>query len=254
MPTEALPSGARDAILANVARVRGIIDAAALRGGRDPRGVTLVAVTKYVDPLMVVCLHDAGLRDFGESTVQRIASLGSSPLLGGARWHLIGHLQRNKAGRAVELCSSIHSVDSARLAREIATQARKRGLPPPELYVEVNAGSEVQKTGVSPAEAREVLAALRDEGLLPPGEDGGPSGPGVRGLMTMAPRSDEPEDSRPVFRRLREMKDAFVVEGLLRPGAGLSMGMSQDLATAVEEGATSVRVGSILFEGLLAPS
>src|SRR5688500_1604473 len=124
MPAEGLPLGARDAILANVARVRGIIDAAAVRGGRDPRGIILVAVTKYVDPSMVFCLHDVGLRDFGESTVQRVAGLRSSPLLAGARWHLIGHLQRNKAGRAVELCSSIHSVDSGRIAREIAAQVR----------------------------------------------------------------------------------------------------------------------------------
>jgi pyridoxal phosphate enzyme (YggS family) len=228
---------------ANLERVASRIHEAALRARRDPAGVALVAVTKYVDPAVVRLLHEAGVRDFGESTVQRADSLRACLAdLSGVRWHLIGHLQRNKAARALSLFASIHSVDSERLVREIGTQSRKRSLAAPSLYAEVNLTGEAAKTGLEPGNLRGVLSVIRDEGLS------------ASGLMTMAPYEEDPEASRPIFRRLRALRDELARERLLPAGAGLSMGMSGDFTVAVEEGATSVRIGSALFEGLAGDS
>ena len=236
-----------EALRANLQRVHQDIARAADRSGRDPASVTLLAVTKYVDIERVRLLCRAGAEygavDIGENTVQNLRAKSQALAdVEGIRWHLIGHLQRNKVAHALRIVSSIQSVDSERLLREVGAQARRLELPVPDLYVEVNVAHEDRKTGLPPEGLRDLLRLAQDEEVLPGGQ--------VRGLMAMAPWSDEPEDSRPHFRHLREMRDALLEEGLLPPAAGLSMGMSGDFQVAVEEGATVIRVGTVLFEGL----
>jgi pyridoxal phosphate enzyme (YggS family) len=237
----------------NLDRLGRLMREAAARSGRDAGAVGLLAVTKYAEPEWVRALHRAGVRDFGESTVQRGAAARESFAdLDGARWHLIGHLQRNKAARALSTFDSIHSIDSVRLVRELAEQARRRSLPVPHLYVEVNIAGDPGKTGLPPGEIGAVLEAARAEEVLAGAARKG----GVAGLMAMAPppAPGEPpgaaESARPHFRKLRDLRDEMVRRGLLPAGAGLSMGMSSDFLVAIEEGATIVRVGSALFEGL----
>jgi pyridoxal phosphate enzyme (YggS family) len=208
-------------------------------------------VVKSVGPEVVKLLHALGIRDVAEGTVQQ-ARIKQAALAGlpGLRWHLVGHLQRNKARRVVESFASLHSLDSLRLAVAIEEEiVRLRAGPAgagderplPVLYLEVNVSGESRKGGVAAAEARRFLAEIRRL-------------PGVAsriaGLMTMAPEGPDPEDVRPVFRALRELRDGLIADGLLPPGAGLSMGMSGDYRVAVEEGATVVRVGTRLFAGL----
>jgi pyridoxal phosphate enzyme (YggS family) len=232
-----LPLDLRDLLGRNLERYRLAVRAAADRARRDPDGVSLLAVTKYAGPEHIRILHELGLRDFGESRVQRGVVLRRDLAdLGGVRWHLIGHLQRNKVRRALETFHSLHSLDSMRLAEALVAEAR--GHPLPALWVEVNVAREGAKTGLAEEELDDVLSFLRRSGVS------------AAGLMAMAPRGREPEDSRPSFRRLRELRDERVAAGLLLPGAGLSMGMSEDYPVAVEEGATVVRVGSSLLEGL----
>ena len=235
----------------NVLACRREIEEAARRSGRDPSSVSLMAVTKYVEARVIRLLYQVGVRDFGESTVQG-GSARSQELsdLQGIRWHLVGHLQRNKAHRALEVFESIHSLDSLSLAQEIRAQAGKRGLPVPDLYVEVNISKEPQKAGMEDRKLRDFLLALRGEDGA--SKSGPPLFPRIAGLMGMAPHAEGPESSRPYFRQLREMRDSLSREGLLPEGAGLSMGMSGDFPVAVEEGATVVRIGSYLFQGLFA--
>lgn len=244
---------------ANLDRVRARIEASALKAGRDPATITLVAVTKYVGPEIVKYLYELGLRDFGESTVQELSSKASAlGPLEGLRWHLLGHLQRNKVAKALRFARSIHSLDSERLLEEIVSQASRRGLSIPELWVEVNVSREPQKTGLAPESLRRLLETARS--LLLPSSGAGSGTPEslrpapLAGLMTLAPYSADPEAARPYFRLLRELRDASVAEGLLPPEAGLSMGMSGDFEVAIEEGATAVRIGSALFEGVISAS
>ncbi len=236
-----LPPGAPERIRAHLDRCRLAIAEAAKRAGRNPATVALLAVTKYVGPDAVRVLHDLGLRDFGESTVQgidtKIEALGD---LEGLRWHLIGHLQRNKVARALQLARAIHSVDSARLVEEISAQSARRSLPVPKLFVEVNLTGEGQKTGLPEHDLADLLRRIRSDPRL---------SPRLGGLMAMAPHSDDPEAARPTFRRLRELRDQMRAQSLLEAD-GLSMGMSGDFEVAIEEGATIVRVGSTLFENL----
>lgn len=249
---------ALDLLRANIESCRAEIAAAARRAGRDPSEITLLPVTKYLPADVFPLLHRLGFSAFGESRVQRVSALRNEladlpgvDLPDGAlpefEWHLIGHLQRNKVARALELFASIHSVDSLRLARELASQANARQSPLPPLYVEVNVSREAGKTGLPEDEVASILELFAsDEGL----GDLSPE-PLVSGLMTMAPQNADPDEARPYFRRLRELKDTYVQRGLLRAGAGLSMGMSGDFQVAIEEGATVVRVGSGLYSGLL---
>jgi len=237
----------------NLASLRLEVGRAAERAGRPQGVVAVVAVTKYVGPRVVRGLHALGLRDFGESTPQRLETMVEALAdLTDARWHLVGHLQRNKVRRVLRHSRCVHSLDSERLLEEIAAQASRRGLPVPDLYVEINAGGEAQKTGLPPGRVRDLLRAARrleaSSGLAAPAGVAGRLP--IIGLMAVAPLSENPEDSRPCFRRLRELRDELVGEGFLDAGAGLSMGMSGDFQVAVEEGATAIRVGSILFRGL----
>jgi len=225
-------------IAANVAAVRVRIAAAARRAGRDPDAVTLVAVTKKVSIDVAGLLIDSGTVDLGENRVQeaerKYAALGDR-----ARWHMIGHLQRNKVKNVLRWSNTIHSVDSERLLREIARRAESLEVTP-DLFLEVNISGEESKFGLDPDEASRVAALSLDMPAVT-----------VRGLMTMAPFDPDPEAARPHFARLARLAGAIRDSG---DGGEkfdlLSMGMSGDFEVAVEEGATHIRVGTALFEGL----
>lgn len=224
-------TGVRETIERRVAEVRARIENAARRAGRDPREVTLIAVTKVFPADAIRAAYEAGLRDFGENYVQEFERKRPSVAdLPGARFHLIGHLQSNKARRAVQAFDVIQTVDSARLARRLdeAAAELKPGARLP-VMIEVKLSPEETKSGVAPEELGTLVEAVRACPHLD-----------LRGLMTMPPFSDNPEDSRPYFRRLRELGQTF---GLPE----LSMGMSQDFEVAIEEGATHVRIGTALF-------
>lgn len=214
-------------------RVLETIADACRRAGRDPGEVTLVAVSKTVPAPRLEAAVAAGLTLFGENRVQEAEA--KAPLLPGARWHLIGPLQSNKARRAAELFEAIESVDSAELARRLDRLAGEIGRAPLGVYLQVNVDRDEAKAGfLSEALEAEVpaLAALPNLSLL--------------GLMTVGRLTGTAEEARPTFVRLREisMRLRRSVPGL---GAGLSMGMTGDYAVAVEEGATLIRVGRALF-------
>ena len=219
---------------ANIARVRARIAEAALRGGRRPESVQLVAVTKTVGPERIRQAAACGLRVFGENRVQEARAKVSE--VQGVSWHLIGSLQRNKVKEALRLFEVIHSVDSVGLAEELSRRSMERGTRRAEVLLQVNISQEPQKHGVAPEEAERVVGAVLElQGLR------------LRGLMGMAPLVETPEAARPSFRRLRELRDrleeAFPEAGVYE----LSMGMTDDFEVAIEEGATIVRVGRALF-------
>lgn len=219
----------------NLGKIRSRIEAAAERVHRDPDSVKLVAVTKYAEPAWVQALFDLGHRDFGESRPQQLASrAGEFP--DEIRWHLIGHLQRNKVDLVLPVTTQIHSVDSLRLLKRISESSVKIDRTQ-SVLLEINISGEEAKDGLSPADLREQWQQFCE---LP--------GIQIDGLMTMAPHSDNPESSRSVFCGLRELRDELAA-GLL-PLTELSMGMSGDFEAAIEEGATLVRIGSSLYDGL----
>lgn len=212
---------------ANFERVRDRIAAAAQRAGRRADDVTLVAVSKSVAPERLDEALRLGISVFGENKLQEAKA--KIPLVSSrARWHMIGHLQTNKARDAVELFELIHSVDSVKLAAELNKWAERAGKTLPVL-LEVNVSGEASKFGLKP---EDVPGALEQIAALPRLE--------AQGLMTLAPFAEDAEKSRACFRRLRELRDAL---GLRQ----LSMGMSNDFEVAVEEGATLVRVGTAIF-------
>jgi PLP dependent protein len=202
------------------------IRTAACLAGRRPEEIALVAVTKTVPAALIAEAYALGLRDFGENYVQEFEA--KAPALPEARLHLIGHLQSNKSNRAAELFDVVQTVDSARLGRRLNDAPRRRS-EPLEVLIEVKLASEQAKSGVAPEDLPGLADALADLPNLR-----------LTGLMTMPPWSDDPEASRPYFRRLREL-----ASGLRLPQ--LSMGMSHDLEVAIQEGATMVRVGTALF-------
>jgi hypothetical protein len=226
-------------IAANLARVRERIAAAARRAGRSPDEIALMAATKTFGPEQIRQAHAAGLRLFGENRVQEFAAkVEAVRALEGTSWHLIGHLQSNKAARAAELFDAVDSLDSLRLAQKLNDVAAKRGTPLPVL-IEINLGGESAKSGVAP-DSRELedllLAASQLEALS------------IRGLMAIPPFTANPEDSRPYFRRLRQLRDELAARRL--PAASLdtlSMGMSHDFEVAIEERSTCVRLGTSIF-------
>jgi PLP dependent protein len=212
-------------IAANLSAVRARIARAATRAGRDPQTVRLIAVSKTKSADAVRAAIDAGVTDIGENYVQE-AQAKRAAVGDGASWHLIGHLQRNKAARAVEIFDCIQTVDSAALGAALSRSAVAQGRTL-RVLVEVRLGGEATKSGVEPAALPALLAALQLPGLL------------VDGLMTVPPPGDA-EAVRPHFRALRELRDGV---GLRE----LSMGMSDDFEVAIEEGATMVRVGRAIF-------
>ena len=214
--------------------VRAKIDAACRRAGRDPGEVEIIAVTKTHGAEVVKEAWDAGLRIVGENKVQEAAWKRPASVTG-PMWHLIGHLQSNKVRKALELFDFFHSVDSAGLADRMNAIAEDMGASP-HILLEVNVSGEKSKSGMKPEEVRGVLEHIARECPRLT----------VEGLMTMAPFSENPEDARPYFRKLRELRDELETAlgvGLPR----LSMGMSGDYEVAVEEGATWVRLGTVLF-------
>jgi len=216
------------------------IAAACHRAGRDFFEVTLVAVSKTVEPARIRRAIEAGVRVLGENRVQeaaaKISELESVTTENNVQWHLIGHLQSNKARKAVELFSAIQSVDSLKLAtrlNEIAGEIGKR-LP---VFIEVNLGGEESKSGVIP---NEVLPLCEHAAKL--------SNIELRGLMAVPPFLDTAEEVRPFFRRLRTLLDEAQRAGIVGEMCKeLSMGMSNDFEVAIEEGATLVRIGTALF-------
>ena len=220
-------------IAANIASLRERIAAASARAGRDPASVTLMAVSKNQPPDAVRASLDAGLNCFGENRVQEAKA--KIPLCPNrAQWQMIGHLQSNKCRDAVALFSMIQSVDSLALALALNQQCEKAAKTMP-ILLEVNVAGEGTKFGYRPAA---LLAEFGELSKLPRLE--------IHGLMTIAPYTPTPERVRPVFHRLRELKDEC--EQLLgAPLPQLSMGMSGDFEVAIEEGATLVRIGTALF-------
>jgi hypothetical protein len=225
---------AASALAGRLDEVRGRIARAAGRSGRPAGEVTLIGVVKTVPAGTVREAADLGLRDLGENRVQeaeaKIAAVGRN----GLRWHMIGHLQRNKAGRAVELFDRVHSVDSADLARALARRAEGAGRRLPVL-IEVNVSGEPSKFGVAPAAVEELAATVLALPAL-----------ALDGLMTVGAPVATPDEARGGFARLRALRDAAATRlGVALPH--LSMGMSGDYEVAVEEGSTMVRVGTALF-------
>ena len=211
----------------NVERIRQRIRAAATRAGRRPDEVTLVAVSKTVEPQRIAEGLSAGQTVFGESKIQEARA--KVPLVSQrAHWHLVGHLQTNKAREAVALFELIHSVDSVKLAVELNKWADRAGKTQ-AILLEVNTSGEASKFGVKPEDVGAVLSEINKLSRVE-----------VRGLMTIAPFAEDLEMARPFFRRLRELRD----ETNLRE---LSMGMTHDFEIAIEEGATLVRIGAAIF-------
>ena len=216
-------------------QVREQIARAAERAGRSAEDITLIAVSKTFDSATVQQAVDAGARDLGENRVQE-AITKVAIVKGKVRWHLIGHLQSNKARQAVEAFEVIHTIDSSHLAERLDRVAGETGRRP-EVLVQVDLAHEPAKSGADESELPAIVEALDSARHLE-----------FRGLMTLPPFFDSPEQTRPYFRRLRE-----ILEGLNR-GRGpeeklteLSMGMSHDFEAAIEEGATMVRVGTAIF-------
>jgi len=225
-------------IAENLRWVRERIAAALDRAGRQADEVVLVAVTKTFPATVVRAAAAAGLCDIGENRVQEAAAKRSELQgLAGVRWHLIGHLQRNKAGSAVELFDMIQSVDSLELAAALSRRAVGAGRAV-SVLLEVNVGLEASKSGFPPHE--EVLLRAV-EGILPLERLK------LEGLMTVAPMAHNPEEVRPVFRRLAALRAILQERYPEAPWGHLSMGMTDDYEVAVEEGATMVRVGRALF-------
>ena len=223
----------------NTARVQEHIAAAALRSRRKAEEITLMAVCKNFPPEQIRQAYDAGLRVFGENRVQEFAGkILALRDLRDAEWHMIGHLQTNKASSAAELFSHIDSVDSVRLARKLNSAAADIGQKLSAL-IEINIGGEAAKSGVAPhsAELEDLLNAAPELPFL-----------AFRGLMTVPPFSDDPELSRPYFRKMCEIFNHIADRSLRAVRMEvLSMGMSHDYEPAIEEGATCIRVGTAIF-------
>jgi len=214
-------------IAENILEVRRRIERACERSRRSPEEITLVAITKGFEASVIRTAFDLGIIDFGENRVQeaegKIAQV--SDLRPTVTWHMVGHLQSNKAKAALEIFDIIHSVDSIRLAG-ILNRLAKKQLP---ILLEVNVSGESTKAGFSPDEVAPAVKEMRQLPNL-----------NLMGLMTVAPMTAEPEEVRPVFRKLREMRDSLGLKHL-------SMGMTDDFEVAVEEGSTMLRIGRAIF-------
>lgn len=219
-----------DQLAAQLAHVRAQIEAAALKCGRSPQDVKLIAISKTHPGSLVRAAIELGATDIGENRVQEAELKINEVGRHAARWHLVGHLQANKARRAVQLFDVVHSLDSLELARRLDRLCGEEGRETLPVLIQVDLGHEETKSGI-------------DESSLPQLLDGlaGLSRVQLIGLMTLPPFFDEPDQARPFFRRLRELRDKWV------PNGELSMGMTHDFAVAIEEGATMVRIGTAIF-------
>ena len=224
-----------NSLSANLGRVRERMARAAQRAGRRADEITLVAVSKTFSADAIRTAYEAGLRAFGENRVQEFES--KQPILGDlgdAAWHLIGHLQSNKARRAVHLFHRVDSIDSLALAQKLDSAAAEESKRLPVL-IEVHLGGEATKSGVTESDLAALAGGIEKLSHLE-----------LRGLMTIPPYCDDPEAARPYFQKLRELRDA-ISQRLGRTLATLSMGMSHDFEVAIEEGATEIRIGTALF-------
>jgi len=229
---------------ANLRSVQERIATAARRSGRDPAEITLVAVTKTQSPAVIHAAYDLGLRHFGENRVEE-AEVKVGNLPHDIIWHMIGHIQSRKAKRVMPLFHIIHSVDSVKLARRLDRQSADRSDPLPVL-LECNVSGEASKYGFAAerwaedsAQRERFLAAVKEIAALPNLQ--------IQGLMTMAPIVTDPEQARPVFVRLRQLRDELAASFPKTDWHHLSMGMTDDYEVAIEEGATLVRVGRAIF-------
>jgi len=228
---------AEAALAERLARVRARIAAAAERSGRAANEVTLIAISKTHPAALVSDLIELGATDVGENRVQeaeeKIAEVGRERV----RWHLVGHLQANKARRAVSLFDVIHSLDSIDLARRLDRLCVAEGRENLAVLIQVDLGLEETKSGVEETELDPLVDVVGELGRLE-----------LIGLMTLPPFFENPEDNRPFFRKLRELRDGLAKRGVFGDRKGeLSMGMTHDFAVAIEEGATMVRIGTAIF-------
>lgn len=224
----------KSAIETNLERVRERMYAVCARAGRRADEITLVAVSKTFPAESVRAAYEAGLRVFGENRVQERESKSAALADLEATWHLIGHLQSNKARRAAQLFSRVDSVDDAALASKLDAAAAEFGKRLPVL-IEVNLGGEATKSGVPPEHVESLVDRIAALAHLE-----------LRGLMSVPPFFEQPEQVRPYFAKLRALRDNLAVRsGMALPA--LSMGMSHDFEVAIEEGATEIRIGSALF-------
>ena len=225
----------KDHMAANIDLVRSIIAESALRVGRVPEEVTLVAVSKTMPVELVQMAYNLGVADFGENRVQEALPKIAAFHPQGLRWHMIGHLQSNKAGKAASPFYCVHSVDSLHLAQTLSKHAGEQGKHL-SVLLQVNVSGEASKEGIPLAESQELA---RQIAALPHIH--------VDGLMTIAPLAEDPEQVRPVFRELRLLRDKLRADLPQYSWQQLSMGMTGDYSIAIEEGATIVRIGRAIF-------
>jgi len=224
-------------LAARFASVKADIEAAARKSGRNPEEVRLIAISKTHPPSLIKKLIELGATDLGENRVQeaegKILEVGRDA----TRWHLVGHLQANKARRALQLFDVIHSHDSIALARRLDRLCVELGRQSVPLLIQVDLGHEETKSGIDERELPQLVEAMRALERLK-----------LIGLMTLPPFFEDAEQARPYFRRLRELRDQLASSGSFGQHRGeLSMGMTHDFAVAIEEGATMVRVGTAIF-------
>ena len=228
---------AEDPLAERLARVRAQLASAAGKAGRPAEEVTLIAISKTHPAAVVKHLIELGAADVGENRVQeaeeKIAEVGRDKV----RWHLVGHLQANKARRAVNLFDVIHSLDSIDLARRLDRLCGEEGREKLSVLIQVDLGHEETKSGIEEAALSQLVEGVGELSRLQ-----------LIGLMTLPPFFENPEHSRPFFRRLREFRDELAAKGAFRDRKGeLSMGMTHDFRVAIEEGATMVRIGTAIF-------
>lgn len=219
----------------NLDQVQSNINYACRRAGRNPLDVTLIAVSKTKPVSMLMDAYECGCRDFGENKVQELVEK-YEVMPGDIKWHMIGHLQRNKVKYIVDKVALIHSVDSLKLAQEISREAIKKQVQV-SILIEVNVAGEDTKFGVKPEEAE---GLVREIALLP--------GVHIKGLMTIAPYVDDPEENRQYFEKLKQLSVDIKQKNIDNINMNvLSMGMTGDYMVAIEEGASLVRVGTGIF-------
>ena len=228
---------AEAALAERLARVRARIAAAAERSGRPAHQVTIIAISKTHPSAVVSKLIELGASDIGENRVQEAEQKINDVGRDKARWHLVGHLQANKARRAVNLFDVIHSLDSIDLASRLDRLCVEEGRDKLPVLIQVDLGHEETKSGVEEKELQQLVDDLSGRSRLD-----------LIGLMTLPPFFENPEDNRPFFRKLRELRDQLAMRGAFGNRNGeLSMGMTNDFEVAIEEGATMVRIGTAIF-------
>ena len=227
----------QDQLSIRLAGIRARLAAAAKSRGRAPEEVTLIAISKTHPASVIKRVIEFGAADIGENRVQEAEGKIKEVGRNAARWHLVGHLQANKARRAVNLFDVIHSLDSLDLAQRLDRVCGDEGREKLAVLIQVDLGHEETKSGIDESELTHLVEGLGPLSRLE-----------LTGLMTLPPFFDDPEQSRPYFRRLRQLRDELAARGAFASGRGeLSMGMTNDFEVAIEEGATMVRVGTAIF-------